>query len=137
MSTDANIPDRRVRPRNLWFGFAGSAFSWVLLGCLDLIITLLGCTHQAMFGVPRERPAVSILFIAISVFLLAVTVAAGFTSYRNWRHLSAQPGILESLAVERKEFMAVIGVIVSITLGMGIVWLALPPFFLDLCWRAK
>jgi hypothetical protein len=51
--------------------------------------------------------------------------------------LSAQPGILESLAVERKEFMAVIGVIVSITLGMGIVWLALPPFFLDLCWRAK
>jgi uncharacterized membrane protein YphA (DoxX/SURF4 family) len=80
---------------------------------------------------------VSILFIAISVFLLAVTVAAGFTSYRNWRHLSAQRGILETLAVERKEFMAVLGVIISITLGIGIVWLALPPFFLDLCWRAK
>ena len=40
-------------------------------------------------------------------------------------------------AVERREFMALLGVIVSVTLGMGIIWLALPPLFLDLCWRAR
>jgi hypothetical protein len=51
--------------------------------------------------------------------------------------LSSQPSLLETHAVERREFMALLGVIVSVTLGMGMVWLALPPFFLDLCWRAK
>jgi hypothetical protein len=33
--------------------------------------------------------------------------------------------------------MALIGVIVTATLGMGILWLAIPPFFLDICWRAR
>lgn len=137
MPTDANIPETRIRPRDLWFGFAGSAISWVLLGCLDIVITLLACTHQEHYGIPGRHPDVSILFIAISVFLLAVTIAAGVISYRNFHRLSAQRGILDTLAVDRREFMAVIGVIVSITLGVGIIWLALPPFFLDLCWRAK
>jgi hypothetical protein len=121
----------------LWFGFAGSVFSWVLLGCLDLVITLLACTHQENFGIPARHPNVRVLFIAISILLFAVTVAAGMIAYRNWRRLSAQPGILDTLAVERREFMSVLGVIVSVTLGMGILWLTLPPFFLDLCWRAK
>jgi divalent metal cation (Fe/Co/Zn/Cd) transporter len=75
--------------------------------------------------------------IALAVALLALTIVAGVTSYRNWRALSQQARLLEAPAVDRREFMALLGVIVSVTLGMGIVWLALPPLFIELCWRAK
>jgi len=124
-------------PANLWFGFAGSVVAWILLGCSDIVITWRACMHQENFGIPSEHPAVSWLFFAVTLLLLAVTVSAGVTSYRNWRWLSQQRQMLESLAVQRGEFMAVVGVIVSVTLSMGVVWLALPPLFLDLCWRAK
>lgn len=137
LSTDNNIPASDVRPRSLWFGFAATVLSWVLLGCLDIVITLLACTHQGRFGIPGHHPDASSLFIGISIFLLAISVASGVISYRNWRRLSRQEGILEDPAVERRQFMAVLGVIVSVTLGAGIIWLTLPPFFLDLCWRAK
>ena len=30
-----------------------------------------------------------------------------------------------------------IGVIITVTLGMGLVWFAIPPIFLDICWRAR
>lgn len=40
-------------------------------------------------------------------------------------------------AVDRSEFMALSGIIISITLGVGIVLLTIPPFVLNLCWRAR
>jgi hypothetical protein len=121
----------------LWFGFAASALPWVALGCLDILITWRACMRQEDFGIPDPHPAVRIVFAVLALILLMITISAGVASYRNWRALSAQPGLLETHAVERREFMALLGVIVSVTLGMGIVWLALPPLFLDLCWRAK
>lgn len=126
-----------VRPRRLWFGFAASAASWVTLGCLDILITWRACTHQENFGIPSAHPSVRIAFGIIAIGLLIVTIVAGFTSYRNWRSLSSRDHVLSAEAVERREFMALLGVIVSITLGMGIIWLALPPLFLDICWRAR
>lgn len=132
-----DTPELKVHPSRLWFGFAGSAASWVALGCLDIVITWRACMHQENFGIPTEHPGVTWLYFLISLALLGVTMGAGILSYQNWRALSRQDRILDSLAVRRGEFMAVCGVIVSITLGVGIVLLALPPLFLDLCWRAK
>lgn len=133
--TEREVPP--IRPRRLWFGFMASAGAWVLLGCLDIVITWRACTHQENFGIPTAHPAVRIAFGIIAIVLLIVTVAAGYTSYRNWRSLSSRDHVLDAEAVERNEFMALLGVIVSITLGMGIIWLALPPLFLDTCWRAR
>jgi hypothetical protein len=45
--------------------------------------------------------------------------------------------LLGGEAVERPQFIALLGVIVTVTLGMGILWLAIPPLFLDICWRAR
>lgn len=137
MSADGNLPVRTVPPARLWFGLSASAIAWVLLGCLDIFITFAACTHQDQFGIPGDHPAATGICIALAVLLLALTIAAGVTSYRNWRALSQQPRLLEAPAVDRREFMALLGVIVSVTLGMGIVWLALPPLFIELCWRAK
>ena len=126
-----------VRPPRLWFGFAASAVSWVTLGCLDILITWRACTHQEDFGIPSAHPTVRIAFFVIAIALLIVTIGAGLMSYRNWRSLSARDHMLDAEAVERHEFMALLGVIISITLGMGIIWLALPALFLDICWRAR
>jgi hypothetical protein len=137
MSANGNFPAKSVRPARLWFGLSASAVAWILLGCLDIFITFAACTHQDQFGVPGDHPGVAEICLALAILLLAVTVAAGVTSYRNWRALSQRAHIIETQAVDRGEFMALLGVIVSVTLGMGIVWLALPPLFIDLCWRAK
>lgn len=137
MSADGNLPAKSVHTARLWFGLSASVVAWVSLGCLDIFITFAACTHQDQFGIPGDHPAVTGMCFALAVLLLGVTVIAGVTSYRSWRRLSQQQGLLETQAVDRKEFMALLGVIISVTLGMGIVWLALPPLFIELCWRAK
>jgi hypothetical protein len=137
MATEGRLPLAPVKPPRLWFGLVASAASWMTLGCLDILITWRACTHQENFGIPSVHPGVRILFGIVALVLLLVTIAAGLTSYRNWRALSGRHHVLDTEAIERHEFMALLGVIVSVTLGMGIVWLALPPLFLDICWRAR
>ncbi|HEY1581141.1 MAG TPA: hypothetical protein VGF82_29080 [Terracidiphilus sp.] len=126
-----------VASRRLWFGFATSAAAWVSLGFLDILICWRACTRQQGYGIPDPHPWARVLFFVLALLLLALTLTSGFTSYRNWRKLSLERSLLDAQGVERQEFMAIAGVIISVTLGMGIVWLALPPLFLDLCWRAK
>ena len=125
-----------VSHTRLWFGFLATAIAWASAGCLDVVI-VWGCAHQEVFGVPPAHPVARILFVLFAALLLAVSVYSGFVSYRNWRRLSAQAEFLEAQAVERREYMAVLGVLITASLGMGIVWLSLPTFFLDLCWRAR
>jgi hypothetical protein len=141
MSTREQAPNTRegkpVPPGRLWFGTATAAFAWVLLGCADIVITWRACMVQEDYGIPTPRPDVRILYFVLALALLAVTVWAGVTSYRTWRYISLQRKMLEAMAVERREFLALGGVIVAVTMGMGILWLALPPLFLDLCWRAR
>lgn len=121
----------------LWFGFVASAIAWLSLGSLDILVTWRACMHQEQYGIPNGPPDVSVLFDLLAFVLLALTVTAGITSYGSWRRLSSEREMLKTDAVERREFMALLGVIVSVTLGVGMVWLALPPLFLDLCWRAR
>ena len=92
--------------------------------------------HQEDYGIPDPHPGVRILIGIVALVLLAIALSAGFVSLSNWRRLSAQP-LLSGEAVERDQFMAMLGVIVTLTLGMGILWLAIPPLFLDICWRAR
>lgn len=126
-----------LEPKKLWFGFAGSVFAWIFLGCADIVITWRACMHQADYGVPPTHPGVRWLIFLVALLLLGITVGAGVVSYRNWRWLSQRRDMLESAAVPRGEFMAVVGVVVSMTLGLGMFWLALTPLFIELCWRAK
>jgi hypothetical protein len=64
-------------------------------------------------------------------------LCAGTLSYRNWRAISPQNEILEASATDRREFMALLGVFVSVTLGMGVLWLSIPLFLIEFCLRAK
>jgi uncharacterized membrane protein YphA (DoxX/SURF4 family) len=86
---------------------------------------------------PTPHPYVRLLYGLLALALLAVSIWSGVISFRNWQRLSAHKDFIEAQGVERHEFMAVLGVIITVTLGMGALWLALPPIFLDICWRAR
>jgi hypothetical protein len=135
-STSGPQDTTEISQKRLWFGFITSAIAWTSVGCLDVVIVWT-CAHQEEFGVPPAHPIARILFGLLAVVLLIVSIYSGVVSYRNWQRLSGHQAFLDAQAVERREFMAVLGVIITVTLGMGIVWLALPPIFLDLCWRAR
>lgn len=136
MSTETQA-QFKVSPRPLWFGFITSVAAWTMLGCLDILVTWRACQHQENFGMPAPHPYIRLLYGVLAVALLAVSVSSGVISYRNWQRLSVQKEFIEAQGVERHEFMAVLGVIITVTLGMGAFWLALPPIFLDICWRAR
>lgn len=91
---------------------------------------------QEEWGIPKGHPTATALYLCGAVVLLATTIYAGITSYRNWRFYATMREICETPAVGRGEFMAAGGVLVALTMGVSMIWLALPPLFLDLCWRA-
>jgi len=144
MPTDAqgrpggsNSVDRgEVSSARLWFGCIASLIAWTSAGCLDVMI-VWACRHAEVFGIPHPHPFARVLFVLLAAVLLAVSIYAGIISYKNWQILAAPQQFFDAEAVERREFMAVLGMIITMTMGMGIVWLGLPTFFLDLCWRAR
>ncbi|HET6145230.1 MAG TPA: hypothetical protein VFE02_17095 [Candidatus Acidoferrales bacterium] len=125
------------RSQRLWFGLVTSAVAWFLLGAVDLLIVWNECAHQQQFAGEGSHAASRVLTFIISIAFLLVAVAGGAISYYNWRSLSHQPRLLETNATDRREFIALLGVIISVTLGMGIVWLSIPPLLIQLCERAK
>jgi H+/Cl- antiporter ClcA len=137
MAIENDNPARAVSPAKLWFGTITAAVSWTLLVCIDILINWRACQHQERYGIPPHDIGPRILIGCLAVFLLAIVMIAGVVSYRNWKRLSPEPELMRAHAVERREYMAVVGLIMTVTLGMGIVWLALPPLFLNICWRAR
>lgn len=137
MATSGNNSHETVSPAKLWFGTITAAVSWVLLGCLDILINWRACQHQEMYGIPPHVIGPRVLIGCLALFLLVLVLIAGVISYRNWQRLSPERDLLKTHAVERQEYMAFLGLIMTVTMGIGIVWLALPPIFLNICWRAR
>ena len=137
MATDKEVRNTEITPARLWFGLASSAIAWASLGFVDILITWKACVHQEQFGNASYHPAANWLYITAELALFAIVVAGGILSYLNWRALSSHNQILHTTATDRREFMALLGVFVSITLGTGVVWLSIPPLILQLSLRAK
>ncbi|HLV86446.1 MAG TPA: hypothetical protein VKV39_05670 [Candidatus Sulfotelmatobacter sp.] len=128
---------QHISPARLWFGFAGSAVSWIALGIIDLLITWQACLGQEQYGGAHLEPGVKVLYLAFTLLLLVTAISAGGMSFRNWRELSRGGSLIDAEGREREEYMALIGVFVSFTLGIGIVLLGLPLAIIDLCVRAR
>lgn len=126
-----------MEPRHLWFGLAASGFAWFGLGVAEMFLTWRACLHNEEFGNASSHPASMIAAWVVTAFLIGVAAAAGFISYRNWRELSAQKHLIEAEGRDRKEFMALLGVFVSFTLGMGMVWMGIPLIIIRLCARTR
>jgi hypothetical protein len=137
MSTNTTSRADGISTTRLWLGVAASAGAWFGLGLADMFITWLACVHQEKFGGASAHPGARILYFAFTVLLFGVAALAGTMSYRNWRKLSDIRSLLLAEGYERKEFMALAGLFISVTLGAGIIWLCLPLFILQQCLRAR
>jgi hypothetical protein len=137
MANDITSRVDHIAPGRLWFGVAASAAAWFVLGLTEILLTWAACLHREQLGGASGHPEVLLLTIVITVVLFAIIVASGTVSYRNWRQLSADVDLESAEGRGREEFMALLGVFVSLTLGFSAVWLALPLFIIDLCVRTR
>lgn len=136
MSTSAPNREGQVSNTKLWVGVAASAAAWFGVGLADMFITWIACVHQEQFGGASVHPLARVLYIAFTVLLFAVAALSGTMSYRHWHRLSHLSSLLLAEGYERKEFMALAGLFISCTLGVGILWLCIPLFILQQCLRA-
>jgi hypothetical protein len=133
MTTRTNL----VAPGRLWFGVAASAAAWFVLGLADILLTCAACLHDEQLGGASGHPEILLLTVLITIVSFATIIASGTVSYRNWRQLSADADLESAEGRGREEFMALLGVFVSLTLGFSVIWLALPLIMLDLCVRTR
>jgi hypothetical protein len=137
MATESTSRSQEVSQIGLWFGFSAAALCWVGLGIADVLITWRECLHQEQFGGASSHSGLLSLNIFIFFALLAIAIVAGFVSYRNWRRLSGEVKLRNAEGTGSREYLALIGVFISITLGIGMIWLGIPLLFLSLCVRIR
>jgi hypothetical protein len=137
MAIEERLRHSSVPAGRLWFGLIASVFAWISLGIIDILITWRACIHPEQYGAGSSQPGARAIYIATAALLFLVVIASGTTSYRNWRLISTQRRLLNATANDRQEFMALLGIFISITLGVGILWLAVPSLFLEVCARVR
>ena len=137
MSDELKSRQEEVSPRSLGFGICASACAWVMLGITDVLITWRECLHQEQFGGASSHPGMRLLNIVLFVILFAIALAAGVMSYRNWRRLAGQVPLLHAESTGRREYVAFLGIFISVTLGIGMIWLGIPLVILSLCVRTR
>jgi hypothetical protein len=137
MSTEATSRPQPVSPKRLWFGLSAAALAWVGLGIAEILITWRECLHQEQFGGASDHPGMQALSIILFLALLAIAIGAGIMSYRNWRQLAGGVRIYRAEGEPPREYLALLGVFISITLGLGIIWLGIPLTILSLCVRTR
>ncbi len=126
-----------VPTRRLWFEVAGSCVAWFALGFADIVITWRACVHEEQFGGPSSHPGAIVLYILMWILLFGLALLAGWMSLQSWRKLAVTTDLLRSEGRERKEFMSQAGFFISLTLGIGIVWLCLPVIIIEMCERIR
>ena len=137
MNTQVVHPEPDVPAKRLWFGFSSAAAAWILAGAVDAALAWIACMgHEAGSGV-FTAVGMRVLLGLVTFALLAVATTGGLISFLNWRRLSEESEFTEAEGQGRKQFMALVGVFVSISLGLGIIWFAIPIYILGICVRAR
>lgn len=126
-----------ISSKRLWFGFAGAVPAWILAGLLDVLLAWQACMGGELGSGPFTSGGMELMLGIITFFFLAIAVAGGIVSFRNWRSLAQEPHLLQAEGRARKEYMALTGVIISTILAVGIAWFSVPIYVLGPCVRYR
>lgn len=137
MTADRNTTTAVDSPseRQLWFGLVGALFCWVCAGLLNVLFAWQACMGGEAGSFVFTSTGMEILLGFITFGLLAVGIWAGMVSYRNWQRLTHGTDVFHGEGFERKQYMAICGVIVTVTLGVGMMWFSVPIYVLQICTR--
>ena len=141
MSTQAQtstVPPARISQTSLWFGACAGAAAFAIQGFASFQIAIQACKdgHVGDWG-PLSAVGVRGVLGAVTAFLLAIALTGGIISFRNWRALSHNESLMEAEGRSREAYMALVGVFVTVAFVVGIIWLGLPPAFLNTCVTAR
>jgi len=120
-----------------WFALWGPASAWLVLFFANIVITWQACLHHEQLGGASSHAGLLILNMVIFIGLLATAVLAGILAYRAWRKRAGPGNFFYAEAEDRHEYMAMIGVLMTITMGIGIIWLGIPLWIISLCVRTR
>ena len=138
MTSDNTIENPELTtPKRLWFGFGSAALAWSIAGIVNVMLAWQACMGNELGSGPFTPTGMHIMLGLITFGLLAVSIASGVVSFRNWRKLSDHPDIVTAEARGRRQFMAMAGVLISTSLTLGIIWFAIPIYWLSPCMRAR
>jgi hypothetical protein len=137
MSATQPIIERDLPTRSVWFGAAAAAAAFSVDGLVNWVISWRTCYigHGEFMGL--HLGAVRWLLAAITLGFLCVAIAGGVTAFRNWKAIASEQDQHYRDAHGTVAFLSLLGVFLSVTLGMGIIWLGIPLIFLDICMRAN
>lgn len=136
MATDTTPRPHHVASGRLWFGLAASMAAWFALGFINVLLTWRACLHQEQFGGVIGHPGARIAAWTVTLILFAIILGAGSISYGNWKQLSVST-LENAEGTGRDEFVALLGLFGSLTLGVGAIWLSLPLLMIDFCVRTR
>lgn len=102
-----------------------------------MFITWRACMHNEELGNSSSHPSSTAAAFVVTFLLIGVAASAGFLSYLNWRRLSGGSSLVDAEGRGSSEFIALLGIFVSFTLGIGMVWMGLPLFIIHLCARTR
>jgi len=133
--------DNAIRPivsrKRQWFALWGPAAAWIVLFFANIVITWQACLHHEQLGGASSHDGLLILNMIVFLALLATAITAGILAYRAWRMRAGPGSFIYAEAEDRHEYMAMIGVLMTVTMGIGILWLGLPLWIISLCVRTR
>lgn len=111
--------------RGLWFGLFGAAIAWSLHELVNYALSAHACNPPGLRGAMPRVHALRVWEVIVSVVLLIVALAAGWTALRDWRTARSAHGRAEGRQLEvgegRVAFMAFAGILLSAIFLFGIV----------------
>lgn len=121
----------------LWFGLFGAAVAWSVQELAGYAIIAHACYPSWQ---PRMIPAASgvwTITLVMSLFMVALGIAAGLTAYRSWRRTQRDQSRDDERQLEvgedRARFMAISGIIVSSILLFNLLMNAIVLFLVPPC----
>lgn len=133
----ASQPVDRVSPRRLWFGATAAAVCWALQNTICEIIASKACQNDVGSWGPLSQGGVRWLMAGVVVIALAISVAAGLTSFSIWHSRSDAPNVIHGEGRRRVQFMSLVGIFASAAFVIGILWSGIPLIMLETCVKAR
>ena len=119
-------PSRSVE-RRLWFGILGAPFAWTLHELVGSAVVGRRCAQEGLLETWQWAT-----IIGVSVLAVAIAGAAAWSAFRVFRELSPAK-LSKAEGWDRVEFMAIAGIIVSLSLGANIVMMGVMPAIVSPC----
>jgi hypothetical protein len=115
---------------SIWFALCAAPLAW-------LAQLLLGWYFGARICEPMSVGSVKAAVAIVSVIALATAVLSASLGWRNWRASTSMPHPVVSDASDRREFLALAGLLISASFTLAIAWGGFASIALVNCGRTR